>query len=218
MLQLNKCAMQRILFCISFLLVTLLVSAQDDIPNYRSKRENFLKMVEKDARADLATFTLGGLDEAAGKDPLPAASVVGYSSDSIMLQKDNIKVVIKAGVFDKTKHKILLYDEKYVTKIDNKPYYGVIGKMPLTTIATLQVTVGRDTIVIPAAAYTDLYNPAFCRVGANAKTKCNVGVYFSKDNHRIYIYMLNGDGKEGYEVTWVIQDKKYLRRVIDWEF
>lgn len=202
-------------------LITLCASsfAQDDeIPNYRSKRDNFLKMTEKEARADLATFTLGGLDEASGKDPLPYAPVVAFASDSVLLQKDNIKVVIKAGTFDKSKHKILLYDEKYVTKIDNKPYYGVIGKMPLTTIQSVLVTVGRDTIVIPATAYTDLYNPSFCRPGANAKTKCNTGVYFSKDNHRMYIYMLNGDGREGYEVTWIIQDKQYLRRVIDWDF
>lgn len=210
--------MLRSIICISLIIFAGTAFAQDDIPNYRSKRENFLKMMEKDARADLATFTLGGLDEAAGKQPLPAASVSAYGNDSILLQKDNIKVLIKAGVFDKTKHKILYYDEKYVTKIDNKPFYGIIGKMPVTTIATLQVTIGRDTVVIPAAAYSDLYNPSFCRVAANAKTKCNVGVYFSKDNHRMYIYMLNGNGKEGYEVTWIIQDKQYLRRVVDWDF
>lgn len=210
--------MQRSIYSIVFLLLCATSFAQDDIPNYRSKRENFLKMTEKDLRADLATFTLGGLDEASGKDPLPYVPVVAYSSDSVLLQKDNIKVVIKAGTFDKSKHKILLYDEKYVTKIDNKPYYGVIGKMPLTTIQSVLVTIGRDTIVIPATAYTDLYNPAFCRPGANAKTKCNTGVYFSKDNRRMYIYMLNGDGREGYEVTWVIQDRQYLRRVVDWDF
>lgn len=210
--------MQRIFFTCICLLFFAASFAQDEIPNYRSKRENFLKMTEKDLRADLATFTLGGLDEASGKDPLPYVPVVAYSSDSVLLQKDNIRVVIKAGTFDKSKHKILLYDEKYVTKIDNKPYYGVIGKMPLTTIQSVLVTIGRDTIHIPAAAYTDLYNPAFCRPGANAKTKCNTGVYFSKDNHRMYIYMLNGDGREGYEVTWIIQDKQYLRRVVDWDF
>jgi len=30
--------------------------------------------------------------------------------------------------------------------------------------------------------------------------------------------MLNGTGTGRYEVTWVIQDKKYLRRVVDWNF
>jgi hypothetical protein len=30
--------------------------------------------------------------------------------------------------------------------------------------------------------------------------------------------MLNSSGKGGYEVTWIIEDKKYLRRVIDYGF
>jgi hypothetical protein len=209
----------RFIYTVLLLSICATVFAQDDeIPTYRSKRENFLKMTEKDLRADLATFTLGGLDEAAGKDPIPYIPVVSFSNDSVLLQKDNIRVIIKAGTFNKTKHKILLYDEKYVTKIDNKPYYGIIGKMPVTTIQSVQLIIGRDTVSIPPAAYSDLYNPVFCKPGSNAKTKCNTGAYISKDGHHIYIYMLNGDGKEGYEVTWVFQDKQYLRRVVDWDF
>jgi len=209
----------RLLYTVLFIsLCTAAIAQDDDIPTYRSKRENFLKMTEKDLQADLATFTLGGLDMATGKDPIPYIPVVSFNNDSVLLQKDNIRIVIKAGTFDKTKHKILLYDEKYVTKIDNKPYYGTIGKMPKTTIQYIMVTVGRDTINIPAPAYNDLYDLFFCRPAANARTKCNDGVYLSKDGHRIYVYMLNGDGKDGYEVTWIIQDKQYLRRVVDWDF
>jgi len=73
-------------------------------------------------------------------------------------------------------------------------------------------------INIPATVYNDLYDPKFCHPGAEAKTKCNLGVYFSKDNHHMYVYMLNGDGRDGYEVTWIIQDKQYIRRVVDWDF
>lgn len=212
--------MQKVFYSICFLILAVSAFAQEDdmIPTYRTKTVNFTKMTEKEARADLATFTLAGLDESTGKEPLPYAPVISYAADSVLLQKDNIKVIIKAGTFDKSKHKILLYDEKYVTKIDNKPFYGVIGKMPTTTIDYIMVTVGRDTINIPATAYSDLYDPKFCRPGAEAKTKCNLGVYFSKDNRRMYIYMLNGDERQGYEVTWIIQDKQYLRRVIDWDF
>ena len=211
--------MKRSFYSVLLLLLTVSAFAQDDdIPNYRSKTQNFSKMMEKDLRADLATFTLAGLDESTGKEPLLYAPVVSYASDSVLLQKDNIRIVIKAGAFDKSKHKILLYDEKYVTKIDNKPYYGTIGKMPATTIKYIMITVGRDTINIPATAYNDLYDPKFCRPGAEAKTKCNLGVYFSKDNHHMYVYMLNGDGRDGYEVTWIIQDKQYIRRVVDWDF
>lgn len=29
------------------------------------------------------------------------------------------------------------------------------------------------------------------------------------------ISMLNSDGAGGYEITWIIQNRKYLRRVVD---
>ena len=212
----------RIFFCLLFLFtLSYTLSAQDDIPNYHSKRENFSKMIEKDARADIASFALAGLDEAAGKEPLPYVPVVEYSDEYVLLSKDNIKVKIIAGKFDKTKHKILYYDEKYVTKIDNKPFYGVDGQMPVKTIQSIIVTIGSDSINIPVTAYSDLYEPWFCKPGgADQKAKCHTGVYLSRDNHRLYIYMLSGDGfkGKGYEVTWVIQDNKYLRRVLDDDF
>jgi hypothetical protein len=43
-------------------------------------------------------------------------------------------------------------------------------------------------------------------------------VYRSADGKRIYIYMLKRETGGSYEVTWVIQDKKYLRRIIDFGF
>ena len=39
----------------------------DDIPDYRSKKDNFLKMQEKDIRADLSQFTFGGISESLTK-------------------------------------------------------------------------------------------------------------------------------------------------------
>jgi hypothetical protein len=34
----------------------------------------------------------------------------------------------------------------------------------------------------------------------------------------MYVYMLNRDDTGSYEITWVIQDRKYLRRVLDYGF
>src|SRR5947209_19932609 len=42
----------------------------DDIPDYRSKKDNFLKMQEKDIRADLSQFTFGGIGESLTKHKL----------------------------------------------------------------------------------------------------------------------------------------------------
>ncbi len=72
----------------------------------------------------------------------------------------DIQVTIKTGVFDPSKHKIML-EEKHVVKIDGKPYYGNYGEMPRTTIESITVMVGKDTVAIPPTAFFDLYEPAF---------------------------------------------------------
>jgi hypothetical protein len=196
--------------CLSF-------AQSDDIPTYHNKRESFSKMTEQDIRADLATFTLAGVDESVGKQiTLASIPVTGYSNDFVQFSKDNLQVKIISGKFDQSKHKIQYYDN-YVARIDNKAFYGIDGVMPKKTIESIVAISGRDTIDIPTLAFFDLYEPLFC-VPNNGEIKCNCGVYISNDKRRIYIYMLNSSGKGGYEVTWVLQDKKYLRRVIDYGF
>ncbi len=48
--------------------------------------------------------------------------------------------------------------------------------------------------------------------------KSHNSVLVSADGRKIYIYMLKRESGGSYEVTWVIQDKKYLRRVVDFGF
>ncbi len=189
----------------------------EDIPTYHNKKESFSKMTEKDIRADIATFTLAGVDESVGKQStLSEIPITDYTDNFIQFAKDNLQIKITSGKFDQSKHKIQYYD-KYVARIDNKPFYGVEGAMPKKTIEAVVAIAGRDTINIPATAFADLYEPRFCG-SVNGEIKCNCAAYISNDKLRIYIYMLNSNGKGGYEVTWVLQDKQYLRRVIDYGF
>jgi len=213
--------MMRINWVLLFsVLVSLSAYSQDDIPDYRNKRESFKKMLEKDIRSDLARFALGGLDEAISKDALSQMEVLDYSSNSIKFGSGNVTVTIVSGNFDKAKHKLLYYDEKYLIKIDNKAFYAIKpGDIPKKTIESVTVTFGRDTLRLPATTFNDLYEPVFCKANTSSNTsKCNSAVYLSADKRKIYIYMLNSDGSNGYEVTWVIQDKQYLRRVVDYGF
>ncbi len=116
------------------------VHAQDN-PDYRSKREIFPRMVEKEIRNDIASFSMGGIDESVGKTPLKRLPVSSTGLNFITFEEDNIKGIIKAGVFDKTKHKLGFYEEKYLVKINNKPYFGDYGKVPKTTIEEVTVII-----------------------------------------------------------------------------
>ncbi len=182
----------------------------------RKKNEGFLKISQKDIRADMATFTLSGIDESIGKAELPKIPFTSINENTITFTGDNIKASVTTALFNPSKHK-LDYDEKYLIKIDKKTYYGGYGSVPKKYISQVTMMIGKDTVVIPPVAYFDLYNLNFTYNDKGAQRSRN-GIFRSKDGHRIYLYLLCKDNTGNYEVTWVIQDKKYFRRVLDYGF
>src|SRR5436189_246234 len=81
---------------------------------------------------------------------------------------------------------ILDYDEKYLIKIDRKTYYGGFGFMPKTSVSQIILTIGKDTIVIPPAAYSDLHNLNLTYNDKGTQRTAN-GIYRSKDGHKLYL-------------------------------
>jgi len=188
-----------------------------DHPDYRSKRELFTRIIEKDIRSDVASFSMGGIEESVGKPPLRSLSVSNAGSNFIAFQGDNISVEIKAGIFNPAKHRLGFYDEKYLVKIDNKGYFGDYGKLPRTTIEQVTLIINRDTVNVPQVALYDLYNPIFS-YKEKGQEKSNNNVFISADGKRTYVYMLKREAGGSYEVTWIFQDGKYLKRVVDFGF
>jgi hypothetical protein len=193
------------------------IAQSGDYPDYRSKKELFSRIIEKDIRSDIASFSMAGIDESVGKLPLKSLPITGFGTDYITFAGNNVQVKVSSAPFDKTKHKLGFYEEKYLVKIDNKPYFGDYGKVPRTTIENVMVVIDRDTVAIPPAAYNDLHNPIFSFYDKGVQKTQNK-VYLSNDGHKIYVYMLKREEGGSYEVTWVIQDKKYVRRVVDFGF
>jgi len=209
--------MRVILLCLFSALVASTVKAQDlDFPDYRSKKDNFSKINDKDVRADVASFALAGVDESIGKAALSTLPVKEVGSNYMIFEGNNIQVTVRTGVFFPSKHK-MMYVDKHLLRIDNHPYYGgTYGIAPQTTIQSITVVVGTDTVAIPPNAYSDLYDPQFS-FNEGGSTRSRNGVFLSNDKHTFYIYMLNINGG-GSEFTWVIRDKQYLRRVVDFGF
>jgi len=208
----------RTLLAIGGLLIAGSVTkAQDlDYPDFRSKKDNFSKIPDKAMRADIASFSLAGVDESIGKAQLKTIPIKDYGNNYMNFEGEGIQVNIKAGVFFQTKHK-MMFSDKHLVKIDNRPYYGgAYGEVPKNAIESITVIVGKDTVAIPPAAYSDLYSPSFS-FNQSGATRTRNGVFLSGDKHTFYIYMLN-IGNGGSEFTWVIRDKAYLRRVVDFDF
>jgi hypothetical protein len=199
----------RTLLLLSFSFSVIFSFAQDsDHQDYRRKTESFSRIYDKELRSDLASFTIGGIDESLGKTPLKKLDLGRYDNNYIQFTGNNLLVTVRTGNFDPSKHKFA-YEAKFLVKIDGKPYYGNYGKIPQTTITEVTIITGKDTIRVPQNALFDLYNPVFNSADA---------VYISSDKRKLYVYMLNKDDAGSYETTWVIQDNKYLRRVLDFGF
>jgi len=215
--------MKKISMRIASLFVLLLTgylafSQERDFPDYRSKKENFARIQEKDIRSDVACFAFGGMDESIGKGKLPTIPATKYGRDFITFSGKDIQVTIAGGAFDEGAHKFTYYNKEHLVKIDNKPFYGSYDEKPETAIQSVTVIIGKDTVPIPAAAYSDLFNPEFTYNDKSGVVKSFNNVYFSGDKRTFYIYMLNRHPKANYEVTWVIRDKQYFRRVVDFGF
>ncbi len=75
----------------------------------------------------------------------------------------------------------------------------------------------KTPLELPDSAFKGIYAPKVCTrfTGKNKPVAASCRAFRSADKRRVYIYMLNGEGERRYEVTWVVQDRKYLTRIID---
>jgi hypothetical protein len=199
---------------LSAILFSTFCIAQDDMPDSRRKTESFSRFHYQDIRPDLATFTLAGISESVGAAPLKKITYSSLTNNAITFDGDGIKAKVVIAPFDPKKHK-LNFDEKYLIRIDRRPYYGGYPNVPTTYISEVSMIINNDTVLIPPIAYFDLYNLQFTYPDKGVE-RTRDAIYISKDGHNVYLYLFSKDNTGSYEVTWIIQDKKYLRRVLDY--
>jgi hypothetical protein len=211
----------KIRLVIACLLCSSLGMAQlnEDITDTRNKREGYLRLPKSGIRLELAGFTMSGIEESVGKLPLDKMPYTSQGPQFMRFENETIKAAVTTEVFDPSKVK-LEYDEKYLIKINKKTYYGGYPNLPKTKVSSVSFIIGKDTVAIPATAYSDLYNLNLTYKDKGGKERSLNSVYFSKDKRTIYLYLYSKDtsyANASYEVTFVIQDKKYLRRVVDYD-
>ncbi|HET9055512.1 MAG TPA: hypothetical protein VFN30_01565 [Chitinophagaceae bacterium] len=205
----------KIAICVLLIFTSGTVFSQDYFPDFRNKRESALKLQQKDIRADISTFSLTAIDESIRQAPLTKIQVRDFGDNFMLFEGENIKVKITTAPFDSTKSKITKISG-HVVKINNRPFYGNYGKMPQTFIKEVLVMINNDTLAIPPAAYNDLFNLHLSYTDKKGTLRSVNGVFISPDKRKIYIYLLSKDNNDSYEVTWIIQDKVYFRRALDY--
>ena len=185
-----------------------------DYTDTRKKAESFEKVKEPNLRADLAVFTLGGIGESVAKEGLNKLTNSSFGNNFMEFDGDGIKAFIRTAPFDTAGHK-LTFDDKYLIKIDKKTYYGNYGFIPKNHVSEISLIVDGDTVAIPKEAYSDLYDVNLTYNSGGIKRTTNA-IYRSKTGYLKYLYLFSKGNKESYEVTWIFQNNKYLRRVVNY--
>lgn len=188
-----------------------------DLPDYRNQKESCLKVSNKAIREDLVTFMISGSGESIGKTPLRKLTPDRPQKGLLTFTSPALQAAIRIGPFEPSSKK-LLFEEKLLVKINGKPYHGDYGYIPHLEIKKITLLIDKDTVAIPPAAYSDLYNLNLFYRDGSGQERSSHAIYFSADGSRIYLYLLNRDQSGSYEVTWIIENKTYLRRVVDYGF
>lgn len=150
-----------------------------------------------------------------------------FSNDSLVtLEKSNWigvhrLVRIEIEEINPLKPDIILRDsiDSSITLINDKPAWGVSGSTsPKRKVRSILFFHVKGRYILPDSAFAGIYAPPiiYCKTEEDRKIgQKYFKAYLSEDNWRMYIYMLNGQGKDQYEVTWVINGFDYYGRFIN---
>ncbi len=195
---------------------------------HRNRSDCWDSLKNKLYRSELACFTIeAGNHEK--RDSLIAAHLTRFnlekcSDSSLFLRSGTTKVELYAMPFDTNNTKAFTVVnnaayKNYLLLIRDHPFWGTDGAFPRKKLKAIKTEFAKTQLVLPDSAFDDLYEPNFCFLKAKqTKAYCLTEAFYSKDRKRIYVYMLNGDGAGGYEVTFIIENKRYIGRVVDYGF
>jgi len=188
--------MRTLALCISTSFYSCIVLAQDVPGGSKHNQERLMDLRDNLIRNEIASFSING------------ASIRGSGSLSNTLMEIPLKKCSDKHLYFEKGN---LYAAEIIVSIQASE-----GALPkgIKNIMYIHYKYG---FCLPDSAIVDIPNPKFCEkyTSKGKPLASNSRVFRSADKKRVYIYMLNGEGTDSYEVTWVVQDSQYLTRVVD---
>jgi hypothetical protein len=211
-----------------FRLIILLLLCSKQIC-YSQKKVYITPISDSLVKSEMAYFTITGASSRDNKDrlgvKLKEIRLTRSGGSFITLEKWNWYAIhrlvrITLERFEVSKHKISFNNEKdsAISSIDDKPFWGTSYGLPQRKVKSINFIHVKMMVELPESAFDGIYEPTiyYCRTKADRKKHQNYfKAYLSEDNLRMYIYMLNGKGKDRYEVTWVVNGFDYYNRYIN---
>lgn len=187
-----------IIFIISLFCIQLCLG-QNDTPAWISGNnpESFVHVQDSVIKMEIAQFSRKGASQRRSDD----------ASGSKLLPVPLKRCADQFAYFEKgTLYSLQLLIHIYVT-----------GAEANARIEKINLLFYKTPLVLPDSAIADIYHPKLCEqfTKKNRPISADCKAFMSADKRRVYIYMLNGEERNRYEVTWVVQDRKYLTRIVD---
>lgn len=219
--------------CFLFCLATNCFAQRDSVSVQELKsRESFWNLTDTTIRNEIASFNRKGdsIKQRASVKQVALIEIPLIScSDTVAnFHLKSAYIHLYFSDFDFTDHQISYYPGKgldSVLLIDNQPFWGTNGKLPKRKVRDVFFVLHSHFLVdFPIEAFTGIYEPPLCTWNYNPVGKIvhrealaspNLRLFHSTTTNHHYLYLLNGEGENRYEVTWIVEDGRYLRRVVD---
>jgi hypothetical protein len=215
--------MRNLIFILFLITLNIICFGQSNESNQgiRGNKESLLKLKDGVIKREIAFFSISSAFNAMREYPRNKVNeipILNFTDTTAIFKKDSLIIKIFLTRFDTIGHILTYYKSPLhsLALIDGKPFFGTDGEVPRTRIKSVIFQNGKQLFRFPAHATSGLYEPKFYyRNVQNNNLRMTCKVFQSLDKRRHYIYMENSDGAGSYVLTWIIQDNKYLTRVID---
>jgi hypothetical protein len=206
---------------------------QDSLKN----RESLVYFSDTLIKNEIASFSIKG-KSILKPDTLRTSNLIEiplyYCNDSLIyFNRKSTYIHLYPSEFDSTGHELSFENDKpnQLVTIDGNYVWGTNGEIPQRKIDSVFFVIHSHVLVdFSKTAFSGIFEPNNCsnefsEIGKRNKkgymilkekySSTYYKVFQAKKGARIYLYMINGIGESQYEVTWIIQNGRYLSRIVD---
>jgi hypothetical protein len=191
--------------------------------------ESFWNLTDTNIRNEIAHFNRKGdsIKQRASVKQVELIEIplISCSDTVINFHLKSSYIHLYFAPFDTSGHQFTYSDNDSLILIDHQPFWGTYGELPTRKVRDVFFVLHSHLLVdFPPEAFTGIYQPPWCMWDYNPVGKIvhreslatpNLRLFHSTKTNHHYLYLLNGEGENRYEVTWIVEGGSYLRRVVD---
>jgi hypothetical protein len=214
------------IFILSYLIQANPTTFQQD---FKVFKESLMYVDDSIVKKEVAFFSIVGRytlkPKPYAKSQVNEIKVSNFTDSSSTFSTKEFTIYLSSTKFDTAGHRIMQDSTDWpLLEIDSVLSFGTFTNIPKSKIKSVEYIFNNQRISLPERAIAGVYEPNFAfynNKGERLKSLTEYPqtalckVFQSLDKKRIYIHMQNSDAMSAYEITWVIQNNKYLRRIID---